>query len=135
MSDQPVRTVLQTDDGDLPMQQYFVQRRSVPVVTGVRYEGAESARPSPAFTHALAGAQMVVFCPSNPFLSLNPILAIPGVRTGLERLAGSSLRVAVSPIVGGAALRGPAAKIMGELGLQVNCVGVAQQYQGLCDVF
>lgn len=135
MSDQPVRTVLETDAGDLPMQQYFVQRRSEPPVSGVRYQGAESAQPSPAFAQALDTAQVMVFCPSNPFLSLNPILSIPGVRAKLESLAGSCLRVAVSPIVGGEALRGPAAKIMGELGHQVSCVGVAQQYLGLCDVF
>lgn len=135
MSDQPVRTVLETDAGDLPMQQYFVQRRSEPPVSGIRYQGADSAQPSPAFAQALDDAPMVIFCPSNPFLSLNPILAIPGVRAKLGGLAGSCLRVAVSPIVGGQALRGPAAKIMGELGHQVSCVGVAQQYQGLCDMF
>ena len=133
MSDEPVRTMIDTDAGELPMQQYFVQRQTEPRVKGVRYGGAESARPSPGLEAALAQSSLVVFCPSNPSLSLGPILAIPGVRESLENAL--VLRVAVSPIVGGAALRGPAAKIMSELGQEVSSVGVARQYQGLCDVF
>ena len=135
MSDQPVRTVLSTDAGELPIQQYFVKNRSDPEVSSIRYEGAASARPSQGFTDALAQAQMVVFCPSNPFLSVAPILAVPGVRERLKKFGDrSKLRVAVSPIVGNAAVRGPAGKIMAELGHPVSCVGVAQLYQGLCDV-
>ena len=95
-------------------------------------EGAEEALPSPSFAMALEQAAMVVFCPSNPFLSLGPILAIPGVR---ESLAAAPNKVAVSPIIGGEALRGPAAKIMAELGYPASCVGVARQYQGICDYF
>ena len=132
MSDQPVRTVLETDAGDLPMQQYFVKHGSQPQVLSIRYEGAEHASPSPSFAGAMKQAAMVVFCPSNPFLSLGPILAIPGVR---ESLAAAPNKVAVSPIIGGAALRGPAAKIMAELGYPASCVGVARQYQGICDYF
>ncbi len=132
MSDQPVRTVLETDAGDLPMQQYFVKHGSQPQVRAIRYEGAEDALPSPSFARALEQAAMVVLCPSNPFLSLGPILAIPGVR---ESLAAVPKKVAVSPIIGGAALRGPAAKIMAELGYPATCVGVARQYQGICDYF
>ena len=132
MSDQPVRTVLETDAGNLPMQQYFVQHGSQPRVLSIRYEGAEGALPSPSFAESLDQANMVVFCPSNPFLSLGPILAIPGVR---ESLAAAPNKVAVSPIIGGAALRGPAAKIMAELGYPASCVGVARQYQGICDYF
>ena len=132
MSDQPVRTVLETDAGDLPMQQYFVKHGSQPRVRSIRYEGAEHALPSPSFASALKQAAMVVFCPSNPFLSLGPILAIRGVR---ESLAAAPNKVAVSPIIGGAALRGPAAKIMAELGYPASCVGVARQYQGICDYF
>jgi LPPG:FO 2-phospho-L-lactate transferase len=135
MSDDPVRTVLSTDAGELPMQQYFVRQRSEPKINKIRYQGAAAARPSPGFAAALEQAGMVVFCPSNPFLSVGPILAVPGVRKQLERAHPSRLRVAVSPIVGGAAVRGPAAKIMAELGHEVSCVGVARQYQGLCDVF
>jgi LPPG:FO 2-phospho-L-lactate transferase len=135
MSDDPVRTVLSTDAGELPMQQYFVRQRSEPKINKIRYQGAAAARPAPGFAAALEQAGMVVFCPSNPFLSVGPILAVPGVRKQLERAHPSRLRVAVSPIVGGAAVRGPAAKIMAELGHEVSCVGVARQYQGLCDVF
>jgi LPPG:FO 2-phospho-L-lactate transferase len=133
MSDEPVRTMLSTEDGELPMQQYFVQRGTGPRVKGIYYRGASEARPAPGVLRALAQARMVVFCPSNPFLSLGPVLAIPGIREQLQHFQGP--RVAVSPIVGGAALRGPAAKIMAELGHQVSSVGVAHLYQGICDTF
>ena len=133
MSDEPVRTMVDTQAGELTMQQYFVQRLTEPKVKGVRYAGAEAALPSPGFQLALDRAKLVVFCPSNPFLSLDPILAIPGVRESLKGFPGR--RVAVSPIVGGAALRGPAAKIMSELGQEVSCVGVARRYIGICDIF
>lgn len=132
MSDDPVRTVLSTEAGSLPMQQYFVQRRSEPRVKGIEYQGAASARPSPGLRAALDQAKLVVLCPSNPFLSLGPILAIPNVRRQIENFSG--LRVAVSPIVGGAAVRGPAAKIMSELGEEASCFGVARRYRGICDV-
>ncbi|MCH7606441.1 MAG: YvcK family protein, partial [Chloroflexi bacterium] len=129
----PVRTVLSTPAGDLAMQEYFVRLRSEPQVSEVKYQGAERAKPSPGFRAALEDAGQVVLCPSNPFLSVGPILAVPGVRAGLESFSGP--RVAVSPIVGGAALRGPAAKIMSELGQEVSSVGVARQYQGISDFF
>ena len=135
MSDDPVRTVLGTGVGDLPMQEYFVHRRSEPEIQEIRYEGAASAKAADGFVSAIAQADLVVFCPSNPFLSVGPILALPGIREALEGISASKLRVAVSPIVGGAAVKGPAAKIMAELGHEVSCVGVAQQYQGLCDLF
>jgi LPPG:FO 2-phospho-L-lactate transferase len=135
MSDDPVRTVLSTDAGELPMQRYFVQYRSGPKINRILYKGAVSAHPAPGSAAALEQADIVVFCPSNPFLSVGPILAVPGVRKRLEQFGPSRLRVAVSPIVGGAAVRGPAAKIMAELGHEVSCVGVARQYRGLCDVF
>ena len=133
MSDEPVCTMVDTEVGELPMQQYFVQRQAEPRVRGVRYAGAEAALPSPGFQGALDRAKMVVFCPSNPFLSLDPILAIPGVRDSLKGFSGR--RVAVSPIVGGVALRGPAAKIMSELGQEVSSVGVARRFMGICDIF
>ncbi len=131
MSDNPVQTVLETDEGELPMQQYFVRRRAQPKVAAVRYAGAAAAKPSPGLTAALNGAKMVVICPSNPALSVGPILAVPGVRESLNAFAGP--RVAVSPIVGGDAVKGPAGKIMAELGLEVSVVGVAQQYRDICD--
>ena len=133
MSDDPVKTVVTTDEGDLPMQQYFVQRRAEPVVSSIEYAGARSAKPSPGFAEAMDQGGMLVLCPSNPFLSLAPVLAMPGVRQALEVFPGS--RVAVSPIVAGAAVRGPAAKIMTELGKDASVVGVAREYAGICDYF
>ena len=132
MSDDPVRTVLETDVGTLSMQEYFVLSRAEPTVNAIDYVGAERARPSPGFAAALASADTIVFCPSNPYLSVAPILAVPGVRDAIT--AHSGCRVAVSPIVGSDAVRGPAGKIMAELGAEVSVVGVAREYIGLCDV-
>jgi LPPG:FO 2-phospho-L-lactate transferase len=114
MSDQPVRTVVQTDEGLLPFQRYFVQRRCEPRLLGLEFAGLEAARPSPSVLAALAKASAVVLCPSNPYLSLDPILLLPGLAERLRAFTGPV--VAVSPIVGGQALKGPAAKIMAELG-------------------
>ena len=133
MSDDPVKTVLTTDEGDLPMQRYFVGRRAEPKVSEVRYLGAETATPAPGLQDALTKAGMVVLCPSNPYLSLGPILALPGVRQRLRAFPGK--KVCVSPIVGGDAVKGPAGKIMAELGKQVSCVEIAREYQDICDVF
>jgi LPPG:FO 2-phospho-L-lactate transferase len=133
MSDHRVRTIVETDEGAMPFQEYFVHRRCEPRVRGVRFDGVEEASPSTDFDAALDRAGAIVFCPSNPFLSVAPILALSGVR---ERIAAfSGPRVAVSPIVGGQALRGPAAKIMGELGYEASALGVAGLYQGLCDIW
>ncbi len=133
MSDDPVKTVLTTDEGDLPMQRYFVGRRAEPKVSEVRYLGSETAAPAPGLQDALTKAGMVVLCPSNPYLSLGPILALPGVRQRLRAFPGK--KVCVSPIVGGDAVKGPAGKIMAELGKQVSCVEVAREYHDICDVF
>ena len=133
MSDDPVRTVVETNEGDLPFQVYFVERMCEPAARGIRFDGSAGARTSEGFLAALELATGVVFCPSNPFLSVDPILSLPGVRDIIARTF--ACRVAVSPIVGGAALRGPAAKLLQELGHEVSCVGVARQYRGLCDVF
>lgn len=132
MSDQPVRTMLDTDAGLLSMQEYFVKHRAMPAVQAIRYDGAAQAQPAPEFAAALARASTIVFCPSNPYLSLAPILALPGVRAAIFGHTGR--RVAVSPIVGGDAVRGPAGKIMGEIGAEVSAAGVAREYRGLCDV-
>ena len=133
MSDDPVKTILATDEGELPMQRYFVGRRAEPKVTGVAYAGADTATPSPGLERAIAGAGMLVLCPSNPYLSLGPILALPGVRQRLRAFPGK--KVCVSPIVGGDAVKGPAGKIMAELGKQVSCVEIAREYRDICDVF
>ena len=133
MSDDPVRTRIATDDGELDFQRYFVAERCRPAARAIRFEGAERARPSPGFARALARDDLgcVIVCPSNPYLSVDPLLALPGVR---ERLAGlSAPRLAVSPIVAGKAIKGPLAKLMGELGARVDVVGVARHYLGLID--
>ena len=132
MSDAPVRTTVHTDDGVLAMQVYFVQRRCEPAARRVSYCGAARARMSPAFAHGLATADAVVYCPSNPILSIDPIVAMGDAAEALRAFRGP--RIAVSPIVGGEALRGPAAKMMAELGEEASCVGVARRLAGLCDV-
>ena len=134
MSDDPVRTFLETDQGDLAMQDYFVRLRCEPTAAAVTYVGAEAATPSEEFSRALDEADLVVFCPSNPLLSTGPILALPTVRERLAKGDPGRLNVAVSPIIGGAAVRGPAAKLMTELGHDATCVGVAKMYQDICDV-
>ncbi len=131
MSDQPVRTIIRTPDGELPFQEYFVQRRTEPTMLGMRLDGLDQARPSVAVSTALAEADLIVFCPSNPYVSIDPILALPGVR---EAVAVTPA-IAVSPIIGGAALKGPAAKMMAELGADVSAVGVARHYVDLLDGF
>jgi len=131
MCDQPVRTVIETDDGALSFQRYFVQRRAEPVAKAIRFEGAESARPSAAFAAALERDDLaaLIICPSNPYLSVDPILAVPGVR---ERLQGLSTPVvAVSPIVAGRAIKGPTAKLMEEMGLEPGVRAVAEHYRTL----
>jgi LPPG:FO 2-phospho-L-lactate transferase len=137
MSDDPVRTIVLSSDGELPFQEYFVRRRCEPKVTGFRYEGAASARPSAGLIEALDDPNLkgVIFCPSNPFVSTGPILALPGVEARLRELKVPV--VAVSPIVGGDAVKGPLAKMMRELGLGATAVEVARCYvaRGLLDGF
>ena len=132
MSDQTICTIVETDEGDLSFQEYFVMRQCEPRIRSVRFEGIQGARLSPAFELALRSAQAVVFCPSNPIVSIGPILSVPGARDGLRAFRGP--RVAVSPIVGDLALRGPAAKMFRELGEDVSCTGVARRLSGVCDV-
>ena len=132
MSDQPVRTMLDTSEGRLSMQEYFVQRRAQPDVSAVRYEAAADAPPAPAMAKALDSAGMLVICPSNPALSVSPIVALAGMKERLAAFTGT--RVAVSPIVGNDAVRGPAGRIMAGLGYEVSVAGVAQAYREFCDV-
>ena len=135
MSDDPVRTMVSTDEGLLAFQRYFVERRCEPAVKRIAFDGAGDAAPSPAFLHALTapGLAAVVICPSNPFLSVDPILAVPGVRQALASCRAPV--VAVSPIIGGKAVKGPAAKIMRELNMPATAAGVARYYGGLIDGF
>ncbi len=133
MSDDPVPTVVETEEGPLAFQHYFVRERCRPRVTGFRHEGAERARPCAAFLDALATPDLgaVVVCPSNPYISIDPILALPGVRDALA--ACRAPVVAVSPIVGGKAVKGPTAKMMAELGTAPGAAAVALHYAGLLD--
>jgi LPPG:FO 2-phospho-L-lactate transferase len=128
MSDDRVRTRLRTAGGWLDFQDYFVRLRCAPVVREIAFAGADQARPQPDFLAALAdlNLQAVVICPSNPFISINPILSLPGIREALR--ACHAPVVAVSPIIGGKAVKGPTAKMMAELGLPVDAATVARHY-------
>jgi LPPG:FO 2-phospho-L-lactate transferase len=129
MSDQPVATVVETPEGDMAFQEYFVRRRWQPRALGLRYEGAAQAEPSAAVAGALEKATLIVIGPSNPLLSIDPLLAVPGLRARI--IASPAPRVAVSPIIRGKAVKGPTAKIMAELGVEVSPVGVAAHYGDL----
>ena len=134
MSDDRVRTRLQSRDGWLDFQDYFVRRRASPVVREIAYAGASEARVNPDFVAALADdLELVVICPSNPFLSIDPVLGLPGVRDALR--ACRAPVVAVSPIISGKAVKGPTAKIMAELGLAVGAAAVARHYEDILNVF
>jgi LPPG:FO 2-phospho-L-lactate transferase len=133
MADSPVRTLVHTDEGDLPFQHYFVRRRCQPMVMDLTYVGAEQARLTPVVKEAVAMADLIVFCPSNPYLSIDPILSIPGLRRLL--LESQAPKLAVSPIIGGQAIKGPAAKMIHEMGLEISPRTVANHYGALLDGF
>jgi LPPG:FO 2-phospho-L-lactate transferase len=127
MSDQPVRTQIETAIGALPFQHYLVKHRAEPVVKAIRFEGADRSEPAPGVLGAIAEANAIVICPSNPLISIGPILAVSGIRESL--VARRSDVLAVCPIVGGASLKGPTAKMMVELGIQVSARSVADIYR------
>ncbi len=133
MSDDPVRTVVHTEAGPLAFQHYFVRDRCAPAVSGFEFQGVGDARPNPAILEWLEQADGVVICPSNPFVSVDPMLALPGLREALA--AARAPVVAVSPIVGGTAIKGPAAKMMKELDLPAGADQVARHYGDLLDGF
>lgn len=135
MSDQPVATMVDSDEGVLPFQDYFVRRRCAPRVAEVRFEGATTAQMQ-AEARALITSpetEAIILCPSNPYLSIDPILAVPGFRDAL-RTAPAPV-IAVTPIIGGAAVKGPTAKIMGELGIEVSPRTIAAYYADFIDGF
>jgi LPPG:FO 2-phospho-L-lactate transferase len=132
-TDDRFRTKLDTDEGRLDFQDYFVRRHQEPEVRAVIPEGAESARPSAGVLEAIAGAELVVIGPSNPFVSIGPILELPGVGEALA--AASAPIIAVSPIVAGRALKGPADRMMASLGHEATALGVARIYAGMADRF
>ena len=134
MTDHEVATIVHTrDDGPLPFQVYFVKRRWEPVVTAIEFDGAAGASVSPEVAAALEQADAILIAPSNPWLSVAPILAVPGLRALLE--AKDRPRVAITPIVGGRALKGPAAKLMAELGYAVTPESVAAYYGSVINGF
>lgn len=133
-TDDPLRTVMHTDEGVLPFQRYFVGRRCEPRVDAISFEGAETSRPSSEVVAALSEDNLgaVVLCPSNPFLSIDPILAVGGMPAMLAGLDAPV--VAVSPLVGGTAVKGPTTKVMRELGLEVSQQSIADHYSAFLDV-
>ncbi|HQW19400.1 MAG TPA: 2-phospho-L-lactate transferase [Rhodocyclaceae bacterium] len=135
MSDALVQTRVATEFGELEFQDYFVRRQCQPRVNALRFAGAESAQVTPQVRAVLQDPQLdaIVICPSNPYLSIDPILAVPGMRELLRDAAAPV--IAIAPLIGGAAVKGPTAKIMGELGVPVSSLAVAQHYAGLIDGF
>jgi LPPG:FO 2-phospho-L-lactate transferase len=135
MCDEPVRTLVRTDSGILPFQRYFVERRCAPRVRGFEFRGASAACPTPVLREALEhdSLEAVVICPSNPFISIDPILAVRGMRAALA--ACGAPVIAVTPIIGGQAVKGPTAKMMTELGMPTSARAVAEHYGQLTDGF
>ncbi len=136
MTEEVVRTEVRTDEGWLGFQEYFVQRGQAPVVREVRFDGIATARPTPDVLEALASAEAIVIAPSNPIVSVGPILAVPGIRKAIDAARERGVRVvAVSGILGGRALRGPADRMLASLGHESSALGVARLYAGLADAF
>jgi LPPG:FO 2-phospho-L-lactate transferase len=131
MSDDPVRTIVETADGELAFQDYFVRQGFQPEILGFRFDGAETAQPTPGVLDRIDQAELVIICPSNPFVSIDPILSVPGIEDAIRR----KRTIAVSPIVGGEAIKGPAAKMFRELGKQPSAAAVAEKYQDLLNGF
>ena len=133
MSDQHTPTTVLTTEGPLHFQEYLIRRRTEPKVTGLRFEGIEMARPAPGVLDAIATADAIVLAPSNPLISLGPILAVPGIREALQARKGVSL--AVSPIIGGRSLKGPTDRMLRDLGMEVSATTVAHLFRDIVDRF
>lgn len=131
MSDEQIPTIVLTDEGEMAFQEYFVARQCQPKVTGFRFANILGSRPAPGVLEAILGAELVVICPSNPWVSIDPILGVPGIRAALE----GKIVVAVSPLIGGRALKGPAAKMFSELEIEPSAVAVARHYGSLLSGF
>ena len=131
MSDDPVRTMVRTEDGVLPFQRYFVEQRCQPRTRSISFEGAGTARPAPGVVPAIEAADVVVIAPSNPYLSIDPIFSVPGIGDAVKRAPAPV--IAVSPLVSGKAVKGPTDKLMSELGFEVSNETVARHYQGIID--
>lgn len=136
MADEPVRTEVRTDDGWLEFQEYFVHRHQQPTVHEVRFRGIESRRATPEVVAVLAAAEAIVIAPSNPIVSIGPILALPGIRDVLAAARRRGVPViAMSGIIGGRALKGPADRMLSSLGFESSALGVARLYREVADVF
>lgn len=133
MSDQPVRTMIETTSGRLNFQEYLVKLRAEPAIREIAFDGAQSAHAAPGVLEAIAGAAGIVICPSNPLISIGPILAVPGIRDALKRRRSDV--VAVCPIVSGKSLKGPSDKMLAQLGLEASGLGVAALYRDFCGTF
>jgi LPPG:FO 2-phospho-L-lactate transferase len=133
MSDDPVRTIVQTTEGELDFQDYFVARGARDEVAGVRFAGIERASPAPVLPSLIENAELIIVAPSNPIVSIGPILAVPGLREAIRRSSAS--KVGVSPLVGGVAIKGPAAAMMKGLGYRADAAGVAALYRDFLNVF
>ena len=132
MTDDRVRTIVTTDDGDISFQEYFVRRRQQDEVKALRFEGSEQAQPAPGVLDAIRSASGIIIAPSNPLVSIGPILAVPGIR---DALVDTDAKVAaVSPIIGGRALKGPADRMLESLGHESSATGVAKLYADVLDV-
>ena len=133
MSDERVETRLRAGDKELTFQEYFVKERWQPMVRKVYYAGAVKSKPAPGVLNALGSASAIIICPSNPVTSIGPILAVPGIRDALKKT--SATVVGVSPIIGAAAITGPAHKLMAAIDMEVSALGVARAYADYLDVF
>jgi LPPG:FO 2-phospho-L-lactate transferase len=133
MCDQSVPTMIDTAEGELHFQEYLVKRRAQPVVRGIRFDGADTARPARGVLEAIRDAERILICPSNPLISIGPILAVPGIREALR--ARKKNVIAVCPIVAGKSLKGPSDKMLAELGYEASAHGVAKLYADFTGTF
>ena len=133
MSDQPVPTIIESNEGAMHFQKYLVKRRAEPIVEGIRFAGVEQARPAPGVLEAIREAERIIICPSNPLISIGPILAVPRIREELR--ARKEDVVAVCPIVGGKSLKGPSDKMLAQLGYEATALGVAKLYSDFSGTF
>jgi LPPG:FO 2-phospho-L-lactate transferase len=133
MCDLPVPTIIDSDEGALHFQEYLVKLRAEPVVRGLRFDGMENARPAPGVLEAICEADHIIICPSNPLISIGPILAVPGIREALR--ARRKDVIAVCPIVGGKSLKGPSDKMLAQLGYESSAAGVAKLYSDFTGTF
>lgn len=133
MTDSAVRTMIRWRGGWLPFQEYLVKRRAKPVVRGIRFDGAKRSKPAPGVLESLRSAEGIVICPSNPLISIGPILSVPGIRAALRHRRDAVL--AVSPIVGGKSLKGPSDRMLRQLRFEPSALGVAKLYRDICGTF